>query len=115
VSCGACACGLGRGSCHAITTLATLITDTRHALQVATGDVVAASVSAQLALEEKSCGVAARVVTVPDTAGSGDALRAVLPRLTAAAVVVYSGDLLTDVPLRALLAKHQVGPPGGVL
>jgi hypothetical protein len=48
-----------------------------------------------------------QVVSVPEGYGTADALRAVAPRITSSCFVVLSGDLLTDVPVGALVA--QVG------
>ena len=50
------------------------------------------------------------VVSVPEGYGTADALRAVASRITSASFVVLSGDLLTDVPVGALVA--QVGAGG---
>lgn len=52
---------------------------------------------------------AVQVVTVPEESGTADALRAVAPQLTAPSVVVYSGDIVTDLHLPAVLLEHQVG------
>jgi NDP-sugar pyrophosphorylase family protein len=45
---------------------------------------------------------------VPEESGTADALRAVAPQLTAPSVVVYSGDIVTDLHLPAVLLEHQV-------
>jgi NDP-sugar pyrophosphorylase family protein len=50
-----------------------------------------------------------QVITVPEECGTADALRQVSPRLTSPSVVVYSGDIITDLHLPALLLEHQVG------
>jgi hypothetical protein len=53
-------------------------------------------------------GVACTVAAVPEDSGTADALRAVTHLLTSDTVVVYSGDLITDVPVQALVVSHQV-------
>lgn len=47
-------------------------------------------------------------MTVSEEFGTADALRAVSPRITARTCLVISGDLLTDVPVNALVASHQL-------
>ncbi|GIL56412.1 hypothetical protein Vafri_11777 [Volvox africanus] len=48
------------------------------------------------------------VVSVPEGFGTADALRAVASRITSLSFVVLSGDLLTDVPVGALVAQHNL-------
>ncbi len=51
---------------------------------------------------------ARQIIKAKDSQGTADALRAVSDKLTARTLVVMSGDLLTDFPVNALVAKHQV-------
>lgn len=48
------------------------------------------------------------VVSVADDSGTADALRTVAPRLQHDTLVVLSADLITTVPLRALVVTHQL-------
>ncbi|GLC42884.1 hypothetical protein PLESTB_001434500 [Pleodorina starrii] len=48
------------------------------------------------------------VVSVPEGYGTADALRSVASRITSPSFVVLSGDLLTDVPVGALVAQHNL-------
>ena len=45
---------------------------------------------------------------MPEGHGTADALRAVASRISSQTFVVLSGDLLTDVPVNALVASHQM-------
>jgi NDP-sugar pyrophosphorylase family protein len=65
--------------------------------------------SSYLAAQEASGGVSCNVITVPEECGTADALRLVAGQVSAETLVVASGDILTDLPLRALVATHQVG------
>eukprot|EP00955_Chlamydomonas_euryale_P049250 354212-Chlamydomonas_euryale.AAC.1 len=49
-----------------------------------------------------------QVVTVPEDCGTADALRAVAPRITSSHFIVLSEDVVTDIPVNALLASHQM-------
>lgn len=49
-----------------------------------------------------------QVVPVAEGYGTADALRAVASRITSRTFVVLSGDLLTDVPVGALVAQHNL-------
>ena len=51
------------------------------------------------------------MVTVGEECGTGDALRAVAAGLDPSVdgLVVYSGDLVTDAPLPAMLVAHRLG------
>ena len=51
-----------------------------------------------------------QVITVSEDCGTADALRAVSSRIpdSTSTVVVLSGDLLTDVPVNALVASHEM-------
>lgn len=80
----------------------------KNCIVVALGEAVCSSISSYLAQQEAAGGVACQVVTVPEESGTADALRAVAPRLTAPSVVVYSGDIVTDLHLPAVLLEHQV-------
>lgn len=48
------------------------------------------------------------MISVPEEYGTADALRAVASKITCSTFVVVSGDLLTDVPVNALVASHQM-------
>ncbi len=48
------------------------------------------------------------MVSVPEGYGTADALRSVASRITSPQLVVLSGDLLTDVPVGALVAQHNL-------
>lgn len=48
------------------------------------------------------------MVAVPEEQGTADGLRAVAHKISAQTFVVMSGDLLTDVPVNALVAMHQL-------
>ncbi len=80
--------------------------------QVATGEGTASSINTYLAHLHGSntpeAAVHCEVVTVPDESSSADALRAVAGRISTGTVVVMAADLLSDVPLQALLATHAV-------
>ena len=54
------------------------------------------------------CSAPLQVVTVPEDYGTADALRAVADKVTSGTFVVLSGDLLSDVPVNALVASHQM-------
>lgn len=54
-----------------------------------------------------NCG-ALQVVCVPEEYGTADALRAVADRLTSPTFILLSGDLLTDLPVNALVTSHQL-------
>lgn len=64
--------------------------------------------SSYLAAQEAAGGVSCNVITVPEECGTADALRQVAGQVKSDTLVVYSGDILTDTPLRALVATHQV-------
>jgi hypothetical protein len=81
-----------------------------HIPQVAIGEAVSSSIAHYLAAQEAAGGVSCNVITVPEECGTADALRLVAKHITAETLVVYSGDILTDLPVNALLATHQVGP-----
>lgn len=49
-----------------------------------------------------------QVVCVPEEYGTADALRAVADRLTSPTFILLSGDLLTDLPVNALVTSHQL-------
>jgi translation initiation factor eIF-2B subunit gamma len=78
-------------------------------LQVAIGEAVSSSMSSYLAAQEAAGGVSCNVITVPEECGTADALRLVAGQVSAETLVVLSGDILTDLPLRALVVTHQVG------
>jgi len=80
-----------------------------HIVQVAIGEAVSSSIAHYLAAQEAAGGVSCDVITVPEECGTADALRLVAKHITAETLVVYSGDILTDLPVKALLATHQVG------
>ncbi|KAK9828728.1 hypothetical protein WJX72_001741 [[Myrmecia] bisecta] len=48
------------------------------------------------------------VKSVPEDSGTADALRTVRDKLKGANIVVISGDLVADVPLKAIMATHYV-------
>lgn len=52
--------------------------------------------------------MAPQVVTVAEGCGTADALRAVSSKITSNTFIVLSGDLVTDMPLNALVATHQM-------
>eukprot|EP00198_Chlamydomonas_reinhardtii_P010061 XP_001699398.1 eukaryotic initiation factor [Chlamydomonas reinhardtii] len=81
----------------------------RSAILVVIGEKAAASVREWISTEYAgSPGALAscEVVSVPEGYGTADALRAVASRITSASFVVLSGDLLTDVPVGALVAQN---------
>eukprot|EP00775_Hariotina_reticulata_P009395 gene9396-9559_t len=78
-----------------------------HHCQVAIGEAVSSSIAHYLAAQEAAGGVSCNVITVPEECGTADALRLVAKHITAETLVVYSGDILTDLPVKALLATHQ--------
>eukprot|EP00879_Flechtneria_rotunda_P010891 GHRR01011381.1.p1 GENE.GHRR01011381.1~~GHRR01011381.1.p1 ORF type:complete len:515 (+),score=167.39 GHRR01011381.1:92-1636(+) len=80
----------------------------KSCIVVALGEHVSAAMQSYLADQEAAGGVSCRVLTVPEDCGSADALRQVAKYITAETTVVYSGDLLTDLPLKALVVTHQV-------
>ncbi|PNW86040.1 hypothetical protein CHLRE_03g207825v5 [Chlamydomonas reinhardtii] len=83
----------------------------RSAILVVIGEKAAASVREWISTEYAgSPGALAscEVVSVPEGYGTADALRAVASRITSASFVVLSGDLLTDVPVGALVAQHNL-------
>ncbi|KAG2441401.1 hypothetical protein HYH02_009990 [Chlamydomonas schloesseri] len=83
----------------------------RSAIVVVIGEKAAASVREWISSEYAgSPGALAscEVVSVPEGYGTADALRAVASRITSASFVVLSGDLLTDVPVGALVAQHNL-------
>ncbi|KIY94734.1 translation initiation factor eIF-2B gamma subunit [Monoraphidium neglectum] len=82
----------------------------KSAIVVAIGEAVASSISTYLQQQAAAGGVACRVLTVGEECDTGDALRAVSQHLDpkAAGVVVYSGDLICDAPLGAMLVSHQL-------
>ncbi|GLT66932.1 hypothetical protein SLA2020_392720 [Shorea laevis] len=47
------------------------------------------------------------VVAVPEDVGTAGAIRAIAHHLTAEGILVVSGDLVSDVPLRAVVASHR--------
>uniref|UniRef100_A0A7R9VHL7 Translation initiation factor eIF2B subunit gamma n=1 Tax=Chlamydomonas euryale TaxID=1486919 RepID=A0A7R9VHL7_9CHLO len=83
----------------------------RKALVVVCGEKPAAMVGAWIAQEysnDGDTGLACEVVTVPEDCGTADALRAVAPRITSSHFIVLSEDVVTDIPVNALLASHQM-------
>ncbi|GFR40448.1 hypothetical protein Agub_g976 [Astrephomene gubernaculifera] len=86
----------------------------RSAIVVVTGERAAASVREWLASPDyAACSppgapLACEVVSVAEGYGTADALRAVSGRITSPSFVVLSGDLLTDVPVGALVAQHNL-------
>lgn len=76
--------------------------------QVAIGESVASSITSYLQQHAAAGGVQCEVITVPEDSGTADALNAVASHITSDTVVVYSGDLLSDVPLQALVVTHQL-------
>ncbi|KAI8463923.1 MAG: eukaryotic translation initiation factor 2B gamma [Monoraphidium minutum] len=83
----------------------------RSATVVAVGEAVAGRISSYLQQHAAGGGVACKVLTVGDDCDTADALRAALAHLppSAAGAVVYSGDLVCDAPLGAMLVSHQLG------
>lgn len=82
----------------------------RHVFVIVSGEKPAASISAWIQSEypAQGPGLQCEVVTVPEEYGTADALRAVASKITSSTFVVMSGDLLTDVPVNALVASHQM-------
>mmetsp|Transcript_15489 Transcript_15489/g.33608 ORF Transcript_15489/g.33608 Transcript_15489/m.33608 type:complete len:476 (-) Transcript_15489:297-1724(-) len=81
----------------------------RHVYVVVSGEKPAATISSWIQTEyPASSGLQCEVVTVPEDYGTADALRAVASKVTAQTFVVVSGDLLTDLPVNALVASHQM-------
>ncbi|MEW5317384.1 MAG: hypothetical protein WDW38_008684 [Sanguina aurantia] len=79
-----------------------------HVLVVASGERAAGVISQWLATEYPSSSMQCEVVCVPEEFGTADALRAVADRLTSPTFIVLSGDLLTDLPVNALVTSHQL-------
>lgn len=75
-------------------------------LVVCEGDAAAAAVRSWVAQNRPGSGI--EVVRVADGLPSASALRQVLDRVRAEHVVVLSGDVVTEVPLRAQLLDHQL-------
>lgn len=83
----------------------------RNALVVVSGESASARVASWLNTSyhgQQHGSVHCEVVTVPEGSGTADALRIAADKISAEACLVISGDLLTDVPLHALVAKHQL-------
>ena len=69
---------------------------------------MATSIASYLKQQEAAGGVKCEVQTVPEDSGTAEALRAIIPKLTSDTIVVYSGDLLSDIPVQTLVVTHQV-------
>lgn len=80
----------------------------KSCIVVAIGEAVSSSMASYLAAQEAAGGVSCNVITVPEECGTADALRLVAGQVSAESLVVASGDILTDLPLRALVATHQI-------
>lgn len=82
----------------------------RNVLVVVGGEKASQAISSWLTHEyaAQQGSLQCEVVTVPEDAGSADALRAVAGRILSETIVVLSGDVLTDVPVPALVAYHQI-------
>ncbi|KAF6255618.1 nucleotide-diphospho-sugar transferase [Scenedesmus sp. NREL 46B-D3] len=80
----------------------------KSCIVVAIGEAVSSSMSSYLAAQEAAGGVSCNVITVPEECGTADALRLVAGQVSAETLVVASGDILTDLPLRALVVTHQI-------
>ncbi|WIA38932.1 hypothetical protein OEZ86_005085 [Tetradesmus obliquus] len=80
----------------------------KSCIVVAIGEAVSSSMASYLAAQEAAGGVSCNIITVPEECGTADALRLVAGQVSAESLVVASGDILTDLPLRALVATHQI-------
>ena len=81
-------------------------------MQVVSGASAATSISSWIQTEwaasPHSSGMTCHVVQVSEEHGSAEALKSVADRIVSSSVVVISGDLVTDVPINALVATHQM-------
>ncbi|GAX72742.1 hypothetical protein CEUSTIGMA_g198.t1 [Chlamydomonas eustigma] len=83
----------------------------KTAFVIVSGEKASAAISSWLQTEYPATTNSAlhcEVITVPEDYGTADALRSVASKITASTLVVISGDLLTDVPVNALVASHQM-------
>ena len=78
-----------------------------NVLQVVCGDMAAAKV--QKALQKENFGaLKVQVVCANSESGSADAVRTVADKLRGDCVVVMSGDVVTDIPLNAVVFNHNM-------
>ncbi|KAG2497652.1 hypothetical protein HYH03_004391 [Edaphochlamys debaryana] len=84
----------------------------RTAFVVVIGEKAAASVREWISTEYAASpgALQCEVVAVSEGQGTADALRSLASRITSDSFVVLSGDLLTDVPVGALVAAHNLRP-----
>jgi translation initiation factor eIF-2B subunit gamma len=86
--------------------------DDENAMQIVSGASAATSISSWIhtewAASPHSSGMHCQVIQVPEETGSAEALKSVADRIASSSVVVISGDLVTDVPISALVATHQM-------
>jgi translation initiation factor eIF-2B subunit gamma len=76
-------------------------------LVVCEGDAAASAVKSWFSQQPKS-GISVEVLRVAETLSSVAALRQVMDRIKTENCVVLSGDVITEVPLRAQLLQHQL-------
>lgn len=76
-------------------------------LVVCEGDAAASAVKSWFSQQHKS-GISVEVVKVAEDLPSVSALRQVIDRIKTENCVVLSGDVVTEVPLRAQLLQHQL-------
>lgn len=83
----------------------------KHAFIVVTGEDAALSISAwlnQVYHGQHHGSVHCEVIAVPEGTGTAEALRIVANKITLDTCLVFSGDLLTDVSVQAMVTKHQL-------
>ncbi|KAL6765072.1 eukaryotic translation initiation factor 2B gamma [Haematococcus lacustris] len=81
----------------------------KHTFVVVSGERPAASIQAWVQQEYSGPDkMQCEVICVAEDYGTADALRACASKVTAKTCVVLSGDLLTDLPVNALVASHQM-------